>query len=343
MITQATSVATLNNKVEMNMASRFALSFLSALCVMSASSALAQAPSKEPIRLVVGFAPGGPSDTLGRIAAEILSAKLGTTVVVENRAGASGSIAADAVANAKPDGNTLLVNVTADIVNPVINKNPNQFINKRFEPVALLATAPNVLVVHPSVPANTVNELIVFLKSEKGKQSLSYASAGLGTVSHLSGLLFAEAAGAPMVNIPYKGTAAAQVDLLAGRVPIMFDSLSSGLVNAKAGKVKALAVTSPKRWPLAPELPTIQEVGLPETDMMAVFGLLAPVGTPKPVVDKISAALLEGMKSPEVRKRINSMGAEPGDWSPKEYGDYLTKQVDRWQKFSAQGKLDIKK
>ena len=325
------------------MTSRFALTFLSALSVLGASSATAQAPAKEPIRLIVGFAPGGPSDIVGRIAAEILSAKLGTTVVVENRAGASGAIAADAVANAKPDGQTLLVNVTADIVNPVINKNPSQFINKRFEPVALLATAPNVLVVHPDVPVKTANELIAYLKSDKGKNSLSYASAGLGTVSHLSGLLFANAAGVPMVNIPYKGTAAAQVDLLAGRVPIMFDSLSSGLVNAKAGKVKALAVTSPKRWPLAPELPTLEEVGLPETDMMAVFGLLAPMGTPKPVVDKISTALLEGMRSPEVRKRINNMGAEPGDWSPQEYGAYLNKQVDRWQSFASQGKFDINK
>ena len=325
------------------MKSRFALTFLAVLSVLGVSSATAQAPAKEPIRLIVGFAPGGPSDIVGRIAAEILSAKLGTTVVVENRAGASGAIAADAVANAKPDGQTLLVNVTADIVNPVINKTPNQFINKRFAPVALLATAPNVLVVHPDVPVKTANELIAFLKSDKGKNSLSYASAGLGTVSHLSGLLFANAAGVPMVNIPYKGTAAAQVDLLAGRVPVMFDSLSSGLVNAKAGKVKALAVTSPKRWPLAPELPTLEEVGLPETDMMAVFGLLAPVGTPKPVVDKISAALLEGMRSPEVRKRINNMGAEPGDWSPQEYGAYLNKQVDRWQSFAAQGKLDINK
>lgn len=324
------------------MTSRLVLSVLSVFCLMGSSGVAAQGSAKEPMRLIVGFAAGGPSDTAGRIAAEILSAKLGVTTIVENRAGASGAIAAEAVANAKPDGNTLLVNVTADIVNPVINKNPNHLITKRFEPVALLATAPNVLVVHPDVPVNTANELVKFVKSDKAANSLSYASAGLGTVSHLSGLLFANATGAPMVNVPYKGTAAAQVDLLAGRVPIMFDSLSSGLVNAKAGKVKALAVTSPKRWPMAPELPTLEEIGLPETDMMAVFGLLAPAGTPKPVIDKISAALLEGMKSPEVRKRINNLGAEPGDWSPQEYRDYLNKQVDRWQKLAAQGKFDSK-
>ena len=324
------------------MTSRFALSVLSVFCVLGVSGAAAQGTAKEPMRLIVGFAPGGPSDIAGRIAAEILNSKLGVTTIVENRAGASGAIAAEAVANAKPDGNTLLVNVTADIVNPVINKNPNHLITKRFEPVALLATAPNVLVVHPDVPANTAGELVTFVKSAKAGSSLSYASAGLGTVSHLSGLLFASATGAPMINVPYKGTAAAQVDLLAGRVPIMFDSLSSGLVNAKAGKVKALAVTSPKRWPMAPDLPTLEEIGLPETDMMAVFGLLAPAGTPKPVIDKISAALLEGMQSPDVRKRINNIGAEPGDWSPQEYKAYLNKQVDRWQKLAAQGKFDSK-
>jgi len=313
------------------------LSFLS----WPATSA-AQSLNKEPIRLVVGFAAGGPSDIAGRIAAEILGAKLGVSVVVENKAGASGAIAADAVANAKPDGNTLLVNVTADIVNPVINRDPKSLITTRFAPIALIATAPNVLVVHPSLPVNSAKELVEFVRSKKGDHSLSYASAGLGTVSHLSGLLFTGATGASIVHVPYKGTAAAQVDLLAGRVQIMFDSLSSGLVNAKSGKVKALAVTSPKRWPMSPELPTLEEIGLPETDMMAVFGLLAPAGTPKAVIDRLSAALLAGMRTPDVRARINQIGAEPGDWSPEAYGAYLSKQVERWQKLASQGKFDIK-
>ena len=235
---------------------RSTLALILAFC---GTHAAAQAVTKEPIRLVVGFAPGGPSDIAGRIAAEILSAKLGVSVVVENKAGASGAIAADAVANAKSDGNTLLVNVTADIVNPVINREPKNFITTRFAPVALIATAPNVLVVHPSLPVTSAKELVAFMRSQKADNSLSYASAGLGTVSHLSGVLFTSASGASLIHVPYKGTAAAQVDLLAGRVQIMFDSLSSGLVNAKSGKVKALAVTSPKRWPMAPDLPTLEE------------------------------------------------------------------------------------
>ncbi len=315
---------------------------LSLLPVVWSACAVGQSTTKEPIRLVVGFAPGGPSDIAGRIAAEILSAKLGVSVVVENKAGASGAIAADAVANAKPDGNTLLVNVTADIVNPVINREPKNFVTTRFAPVALIATAPNVLVVHPSLSVNTAKELVDLLRNKKTDQSLSYASAGLGTVSHLSGVLFTSASGASLIHVPYKGTAAAQVDLLSGRVQIMFDSLSSGLVNAKAGKVKALAVTSPKRWPMAPDLPTLEESGLPETDMMAVFGLLAPAGTPKAFVDKLSGALLEGLRTPEVRARINQIGAEPGDWSPEAYSAYLLKQVQRWEKLAAQGKFDTK-
>lgn len=322
--------------------SKFITAVFSLFCVTVSSAVLAQNSGREPIRLVVGFAPGGPSDIAGRIAAEILSTKLGVSVVVENKAGASGAIAADAVANAKPDGNTLLVNVTADIVNPVINREPKNFITTRFAPVALIATAPNVLVVHPSLPVTSAKELVAFMRSQKADNSLSYASAGLGTVSHLSGVLFTSASGVSLIHVPYKGTAAAQVDLLAGRVQIMFDSLSSGLVNAKSGKVKALAVTSPKRWPMAPDLPTLEESGLPETDMMAVFGLLAPAGTPKAVVDKLSGALLEGLRTPEMRARINQIGAEPGDWSPEAYGAYLSKQVERWQKLAAQGKFDVK-
>jgi tripartite-type tricarboxylate transporter receptor subunit TctC len=176
---------------------------LSFACLLFCSVTVAQTPNKDPIRLVVGFAPGGPSDIAGRIAAEILSAKLGVSVVVENRAGASGSIAADAVANAKPDGNTLLVNVTADIVNPVINREPKNFITTRFAPVALIATAPNVLVVHPSLPVTSAKELVAFMRSQKADNSLSYASAGLGTVSHLSGVLFTSASGASLIHVPY--------------------------------------------------------------------------------------------------------------------------------------------
>lgn len=295
----------------------------------------------ETIRLVVGFAPGGPTDAVARIAAEILTAKLGTPVVVDNRPGASGALAASAVANAKPDGNTLLVNVVADIVNPVAAREKDNIITKRFMPVVLLSESPNVLVVHPSVKANTVKELIELARSS-AKDTLSYGSAGLGTASHLSGVLFSDAIGISMVHVPYKGTGPAQIDLLAGRIPLMFDNLINGLANAKAGKVRALAVTSTRRWPGAPELPTLAEAGLPNTDLVSVFGLLAPVGTPKAVIDRISSTLLQGMAAPEIRARLNQIGFEPGTLNAQAYGAYLDAQVQRWEKLVAAGKLDLK-
>ena len=313
---------------------------LAAVAALSPGIASAQAPS-EPIRLVVGFAPGGPTDAVARIAAEILTAKLGNPALVDNRPGASGAIAASAVSNAKPNGHTLLVNVVADIVNPVIAGEKDNIITKRFMPVVLLAESPNVLVVHPSVKANTAKEFIEIARSS-AKDTFSYGSAGAGTVSHLSGVLFADATGVPMVHVPYKGTGPAQIDLLAGRIPLMFDNLINGLVNARAGKVRALAVTSTQRWPGAPELPTLAEVGLPNTDLLSVFGLVAPLGTPKAVIDSISSALLQGMATPEIRKRLNQIGAEPGTLNAQAYGVYLDTQIQRWEKLVAAGKLDLK-
>lgn len=319
---------------------RTLFSNLAVVAALSPGVASAQAPSA-PIKLVVGFAPGGPTDAVARIAAEILTAKLGAAAFVDNRPGASGAIAASAVSNAKPDGNTLLVNVVADIVSPVVAVEKDNFITKRFAPVVLLAESPNVLVVHPSVKANTAKELIELARSGT-KDTLSYGSAGLGTASHLSGVLFAEAIGISMVHVPYKGTGPAQVDLLAGRVPLMFDNLINGLANAKAGKVRALAVTSARRWPGAAELPTLAEVGLPNTDMLSVFGLLAPLGTPKAVIDRISSALLQGIAVPEIRSRLNQIGAEPGTLNAQAYGAYLDAQTQRWEKLVATGKLNLK-
>jgi tripartite-type tricarboxylate transporter receptor subunit TctC len=315
---------------------------LLALATAAAPLLASAQASQEPVRLIVGFSPGGPTDAAARIAAEIITTRLGMPAVVDNRPGASGAIAAAAVARAKPDGHTLLVNVVADIVNPVVAREKENYITTRFMPVVLLSESPNVLVVHPSVKANTVKELVDLVRSPAAKGKFSYGSAGLGTVSHLSGLLFADATGVPMVHIPYKGTAAAQVDLLAGRVPLMFDNLINGLANAKAGKVRALAVTSAQRWPGAPDLPTLAEAGLPNTDLVSVFGLMAPVGTPKALVDRISSALLEGLATPEMRARLNQIGAAPGTLDAQAYGKYLDAQTQRWEKLVAAGKLSLK-
>jgi tripartite-type tricarboxylate transporter receptor subunit TctC len=208
-----------------------------------------------------------------------------------------------------------------------------------FAPIALVASAPNVLVVHPSVPVRSTQEFVEYGRAHPG--ILNYGSAGVGTVSPLTGALVAEAAHGQFVHVPYKGTAAAQADLLSGRLQFMFDSIISALANAKAGKVKALAVTSPERWNSAPELPTMAESGFPGFNMTAWFGLLAPAGTPAPIVSRISEVLSKGLQSMEVRDRIAAIGAEAGRMTPDEFGQYIHAENTRWKKLFADGLIRI--
>ena len=302
-------------------------------------SAPAQSFPDRPLKIVVGFAPGGPADGLARIAAQILSDGLGRTAVVENRPGAGGMIAAGTVAKAVPDGYTLLVNAVSDVINPLTNKQAQYNLETSFTPVALIASAPNVLVVHPSVPVGSVKELIDYARAHPGE--LSYGSAGVGTVSHFAGAIVGSSAHVQFVHVPYKGTAAAQVDLLGGRLQFMFDSMVGALANAKAGKVKALAVTSPERWQSAPELPTIAESGFPGFDMTAWFGLVAPAGTPGPIVSRISEVLLKGLQTADARKRIAALGAVPGHMTPAEFGRYIRAENARWKNIFSEGLVRI--
>ncbi|HYN27046.1 MAG TPA: tripartite tricarboxylate transporter substrate binding protein, partial [Burkholderiales bacterium] len=292
-----------------------------------------------PLKILVGFAPGGPADVLARIAAQILAEGLGKPVTVENRPGAGGTIATSAAAKATPDGYTLLAAATSDVINPLVNKQVHYNIETDFTPIALVASAPNVLVVHPSVPVRSTQELVEYGRAHPG--ILNYGSAGVGTVSHLAGALVAEAAHGQVVHVPYKGTAAAQADLLSGRLQFMFDSIISALANAKAGKVKALAVTSPERWHSALELPTMAESGFPGFNMTAWFGLLAPAGTPAPIVSRISEVLSKGLQSIEVRDRIAAIGAEAGRMTPAEFGQYIHAENARWKKLFADGLIRI--
>lgn len=287
--------------------------------------ASAQSFPTRPLKILVGFAPGGPADALARIAAQILAEGLGKPVVVENRPGAGGTIATSAAAKATPDGYTLLATATSDVINPLVNKQVRYNIETDFAPIALVASAPNVLVVHPSIPVRSTQELVEYGRAHPG--TLNYGSAGFGTVSHLAGALVAEAAHGQFVHVPYKGTAAAQADLLSGRLQFMFDSIISALANAKAGKVKALAVTSPERWHSAPELPTMAESGFPGFNMTAWFGLLAPAGTPAPIVSRISEVLSKGLQSIEVRDRIAAIGAEAGRMTPANSANTSTPKI----------------
>ena len=313
---------------------------LAALAIgVAAGASLAQSTSERPLRIVVGYAPGGPGDALARISADILSDGLGQRVIVENRPGAGGSIAAGMAAKAPADGGTLLLTATADVINSIINPEVQYDIETSFVPIALVASAPNVLVVHPSVPVQSVKELIEYARSQPG--ALSYGSAGFGTVSHLAGAALALGAGLQVVHVPYKGTAAAQVDLIGGRLQFMFDAIGGALPNAKAGRVRALAVTSPARWPSAPQIPTMAESGFPGFDMTAWFGLLAPAGSPPQTIARISEVMLKGVETAEARKQIAAIGGEPGRMTPAEFARYIRSENVRWRKLFSDGRLKV--
>ena len=313
------------------------LTTLLGLSITNSAAAQIRNPNnypEAPVKLMVGFVPGGPTDLYGRVAARALGDALGQQVVIENRPGGSGAIAAKAVAAAEPDGYTLLVNVVADIITPLLNKNAGYSLLTNFVPVGLIATSPNVLVAGPGTPVDSVAALIAYARANPGTP-LSYASAGVATTSHLAGALLASETGIAFTHIPYKGTAGAQVDLLAGRISVMFDNLPNGLANAKAGKVKALAITSPQRWPSAPDVPTMAEAGYPGVTLTSRFGLMAPAGTPPQVVSKLSAALLRGMQDDKYRKSIIDSGSEPGAMTAADYGAYLQTESKRWAAFLA--------
>lgn len=286
-----------------------------------------------PVKILVGFVPGGPSDLYARLMARSLSQAFGQQFIVENRAGASGGIAAAAVASAAPDGYTLLVNVVSDIITPIANPKVGYNLERGFVPIGMIASAPNVLVVHPSIPASSVQELVDHAR--KNPNALNYASAGTGTVSHLAGALLASEAGIAITHVPYKGTAGAQMDLLAGRITMLFDNLTNGFTNARAGKVKMLALTSSRRWPSEPNVPTMAESGYPGATILSVFGLVAPAGTPAPVVAKLSAALAKALQSEELRKNIVQSGAEPGAMAAAQYAKYIGDESRRWERFLA--------
>jgi tripartite-type tricarboxylate transporter receptor subunit TctC len=288
---------------------------------------------ERPIKIVVGFVPGGPTDLYARVAARGLSDVLGQQVVVENKPGASGAIAATAVAGAPADGYTLLAHVVSDIITPIANKKVGYNLERDFTAIGLIASAPNVLVVHPSIPVNSVQELIAYAK--KNPNTLNYGSAGVGTVSHLAGALLEAEAQTPLAHIQYKGTNGAQLDLLAGRITVMFDNLGNGLSNAQAGKLKALAVTSAQPWPAAAALPTMVQSGFPGSTILSVFGLVTPVGTPVAVVNKLSAALSQGLRTEAYRKSIVDSGAQPGELAAEAYSKYIATESRRWEDFLA--------
>jgi tripartite-type tricarboxylate transporter receptor subunit TctC len=284
-------------------------------------------PSR-PVRVLVGFGPGSSADLSARILAQRLSQTLGQQFVVENRAGAGSNIATEAVARAAKDGYTLFVGTVANTINVSLAPNTSFDFQKDLAPIALVSTLPNVLVVHPSTGARTVPELVALAKAKPGE--LSFASSGVGTSPHLSGELFNVMAGVKLVHVPYQGSAQAVTDLLAGRTAAMFSPASTVLQHVKEGKLTALASTQLKRAGSAPELPTMDEAGLKGFDTGVWFGLMAPAGTPKEIVDKLAQAVNEALKNDEVLARLHQQGIDPLGGTPEEFTRYLGSEVKKW-------------
>jgi len=301
-----------------------------ALAAAAALPAQAQNYPTRPIRILVPSTPGGSVDTLARTISPKLSEKWGQQVVVDNRAGAGGAIAGEMLAKAPPDGYTLMMGTIAATATNVSLQKTNYDPIKDFAPITLVATQNLMLVIHPSVPAKSVKELIAVAKAKPGQ--LSFASAGNGTGGHLSGELFKLLAGIDLVHIPYKGVAPALIDVVAGQVSMTFASLISGTPHYKSGRLRALAVTGAKRSVALPELPTMQEAGVKDYESATWYGMLAPAGTPRDIVNKLNTEIVAILRQPEINDRLSQEGAEPVGNTPQQFGAHIKSEIEKWRK-----------
>ena len=303
--------------------------------VALATSALITAPAQadepypsRPIRLLVGSSPGGGTDLMARVLSERLADALKATLVVENKPGASNTLAADAVAKARPDGYTLLMGVvTSQAIAPHLLKLGFD-VNKDLVPVALVSQVPNVLVVNNGLKARSVAELIELARAQPGK--LAYASSGAGSTQHIAGEAFKRFSGTQIVHVPYKGSGPAMVDLIGGQVQLSFDTLPSVIGHLQAQRVRALAVTTAKRSPLLPDVPTLAEAGVKGLAMSAWYGVYAPAGTPRAIVERLNKEIAVVLAQPEVVKKLAAAGAEPGDMSLAQFAQFQASEYARF-------------
>jgi tripartite-type tricarboxylate transporter receptor subunit TctC len=284
-------------------------------------------PSR-PVRIIVGFGPGASADITARVLAQRFNQKLGQQFVVENRPGAGSSLAAEFVARAPKDGYTLFMATIANTINSAISANLNFDFAKDLAPIALIATVPNILVVHPSLGVNSVRDLIALAKSKP--EQITYGSSGVGTLTHVSVELFNSVAGVKFVHVPYPGSAQAVADLLAGRIQVSFSPASTVMPHVAEGKLVALASTALKRASVAPNLPTMAEAGLPGFETGLWFGLLAPAGTPRPIIDKLAAAANEALQASEVMAPLRPQGIDPLGGTPEEFARYIAAETQKW-------------
>ena len=300
-----------------------------ASCVVADAAAQAPYPTK-PVRMVVPSSAGGGSDIIARIIAPKLGERLGQQIVVENRAGAGTMIGSEAVARATPDGYTLLLGVSTLATNPAIYRKVSYNALTDLAPITLVLSAPNVLVVHPSLPVKNVKELIWFSEARPGQ--INYASAGTGTNPHLCMELFLSMAKIRMVHIPYKGSAPAIVDLIAGQVPVSMATMLTGLPHVRGGRLRALGVTSIQRTAIARDVPTISESGVPGYESVQWYGVLAPAQTPKEIVARLHRELVAILQSSDVKERFAADGGDAGGNTPEEFARYIRSETEKWAK-----------
>jgi tripartite-type tricarboxylate transporter receptor subunit TctC len=284
-------------------------------------------PAK-PVRMIVAVPPGGPADILARLVGPKLTEALGQTVVIDNRPGANGNIAYEMAARAVPDGYTFVLVAAGVTINPSLYREVHFDPVRDFAPITLGISVPNILIVHPSVPAKSVSELVALAKRQAGK--LTFASAGNGTSGHLALELFKQRAGIDAVHVPYKGGGPALSEVLAGQVQALFSLALAATAQIKAGRVRALAITSGKRSPVAPELPTVAEQGFPGFEVIGWFGWLAPAKTPKDIVARLNAEIVKALNLPEVRERLLSQSSEPAGDSPQAFAVFIRSERDKW-------------
>ena len=309
---------------------------VAAILLALSTAAFAQDYPNRPVRLIIPFPPGGSNDVVGRVMATALSEALGKQVVVDNRSGAGGVIGTEVAANSPPDGYTILVISIAHAVNPWLYKLTYDPI-KSFVPVGIMASGTNVLVVNPELPVKSVKELIDLAKKEPGK--LQYASAGIGSFQHLGGELFKLEAGVDLLHVPFKGGGPSMIDVIGGHTKVMFSSLVQTTPHIKSGKLRALGTGGATRSPVLPGVPTIAEAGVPTYQAINWWGLLAPVGTPQPIIDKLHAALTKVQNSPETQKQLSTEGASVVQMSSAEFGKFMQAEMTRWERVVKEGKI----
>jgi tripartite-type tricarboxylate transporter receptor subunit TctC len=311
------------------------LALLLALAAAAAPAAAQDYPNR-PVRLIIPFPPGGSNDVVGRLVANQLSEKLGHKVFVDNRGGAGGVLGTEAAANAAPDGYTLLVVSIAHAVNPSLYK-LNYDPIKSFAPISIMATGPNVLAVNPTLPVKNVKELVALAKEKPG--SIDYASAGVGSFQHLGGELFKLVAGVNLQHVPYKGGGPAMQDVIAGHVKVMFSSLVQTTPFIQSGQLRALGVGGAKRNPVLPDVPTIEEAGVPGYVADNWWGIVAPAGTPQPIVDKLYRDIQDVLKSPELTAAFAREGAAAVTMSTADFGKYMEVEMAKWARVVKEGNI----